>query len=267
MNRRDVGTTGLAAVGLLAAGSATAQASGPAARGAAPRAPLKIALVMYSGFTAQDLVGPYSAFSLIPNAQVSLVAKTMDPVPTIPGPMRIVPTATYETCPRDLDVIMTPGGLLGTVAAMKDPELIAFLRDRGDRARYVTSVCTGALILGAAGLLKGYKATTHWLSRDVLKEVDAVYTPGRVVVDRNRVTGGGVTAGLDFGLALTSILLGEGPAQAIQLINEYDPAPPFHAGSPETAPPQVTAQVRKLLAGPTEQMRLAAVEAARQPGF
>ncbi len=267
MNRRELSVAGLAAAaGLLAGQPAAAQATGPETP-AAPAGPLKIALVMYPGFTAQDLVGPYSAFSFIPTAQVHLVSKTMDPVLTTPGPMRIVPTATYETCPRDLDVIMTPGGLLGTVAAMKDPELLAFLRDRGGRARYVTSVCTGALIIGAAGLLKGYKATTHWLSRDVLTELGATYAPGRVVVDRNRVTGGGVTAGLDFGLTLTGMLLGQARAEAIQLVNEYDPQPPFHAGSPETAPPEITAQVRKLLAGPSEQMKLAAIEAAKRPGF
>jgi putative intracellular protease/amidase len=267
MNRRELNTAGLAAAAtaLLSAGSSAAEATSPQ-NSKRPPGPLQIGLVMYPGFFAQDLIGPYTTLGLLPIAQVHLVAKSMDLVTATPA-MSIKPTATYETCPRDLDVIMVPGATEATIAAMQDRALIEFLQDRGSRARYVTSVCTGSLILGAAGLLKGYKATSHWLAVDVLKDFGATYTPGRVVVDRNRITGGGVTAGIDFGLTLTAMLVGKSQAEMIQLVNEYNPEPPFQAGSPDRAPPEVTALVRKTFAASTERMKLAAAKIAAQPGF
>jgi cyclohexyl-isocyanide hydratase len=266
MNRRELNAGALAAAaGLLNSGSAAA--AEPSPQGSAARSgPLQIGLLMYPGFFAQDLVGPYTVFGNMPNTQVHLVSKTLGPVTAVPA-LTMHPTATYETCPRDLDLIMAPGGVESTVAAMQDPDLIAFVRDRGSRARFVTSVCTGSLILGATGLLKGYRATSHWLARDVLKEFGASYAPGRVVIDRNRITGGGVTAGLDFGLTVAGILIGKEQAEAIQLVHEYNPEPPFQAGSPETAPPEITARVRRIFAPSTEHMRLAAVRIAAQPGF
>jgi cyclohexyl-isocyanide hydratase len=144
-------------------------------------------------------------------------------------------------------VLFVPGGT-GAIAPMRDQETLAFLSDRGARASYVTSVCTGALVLGAAGLLKGYRATTHWSVLQVLARFGATSVRDRVVKDRNRVTGGGVTAGLDFGLAMVAIMRDRFYAQTVQLLLEYDPKPPFHAGSPLSAPDSVVAQVRDILA-------------------
>ena len=144
-----------------------------------------------------------------------------------------MPDATFDRTPP-LDIICVPGGV-GVNAAMEDVALLEFLRARADHARYVTSVCTGALLLGAAGLLRGYRATTHWLSLDLLPLFGAHVVDERVVIDRNRITGGGVTAGIDFGLAVASELFGQAAAEEIQLMIEYNPAPPFRGGSPHTA--------------------------------
>jgi cyclohexyl-isocyanide hydratase len=140
-----------------------------------------------------------------------------------------------DECPADLDVLFIPGGLEGSVAMMDEKELLDVLADRGSQARFVTSVCTGALVLGAAGLLRGYQATSHWYVRDLLGLLGATVATERVVVDRNRITGGGVTAGLDFGLELARRMRGEDTAQLIQLVLEYDPKLPLNAGSPEKA--------------------------------
>jgi cyclohexyl-isocyanide hydratase len=142
---------------------------------------------------------------------------------------------SFATCPAELDVLFVPGGLKGTVALMRDKEVLDFLANRGARARYVTSVCTGSLALGAAGLLNGYRATSHWYVRDLLPLMGAIVAPDRVVVDRNRITGGGVTAGLDFGLTLVAALRGDEYARRIQLLLVSAPKPPFDAGEPESA--------------------------------
>ncbi|WP_186260495.1 DJ-1/PfpI family protein [Burkholderia gladioli] len=159
----------------------------------------QIAMLMYPGMTVMDLIGPQSMFGALMGAKIHLVAKTLAPVTSDAG-VTIVPTATFDTCPRELTVLFTPGGTDGTLAAASDPATLAFMLDRGTRAKYVTSVCSGSLILGAAGLLDGYRATSHWSVRHVLAQYGAVPTEARVVRDRNRVTGAGVTAGLDFGL-------------------------------------------------------------------
>ena len=168
-----------------------------------------------------------------------MVWKNLEPVGNESGPAPLIPvkpTTTFSQCPDDLDVLFVPGGVPGTFTMMEDPEVLQFLRDKGARARYVTSVCTGSLVLGAAGLLKGYRATSHWTTLSVLQELGAQPTQGRVVVDRNRITGGGVTAGIDFGLSIAAKLTSDDYARAIQLYLEYDPAPPFDAGSPTKAP-------------------------------
>lgn len=154
-----------------------------------------------------------------------------------------MPTTTFEQAPRDLDILFVPGGGEGTLAAMRDAELLAFLADRGSRAKWVTSVCTGSLVLGAAGLLKGYKATSHWVTRPLLKAAGAMPVEARVVRDRNRITGAGVSAGLDLGLTIVGMLRDRAYAESVQLLCEYAPEPPFQAGSPRTAPPKVTAMV------------------------
>ena len=203
---------------------------------------LQIGMLLYPGLSPLDLVGPQAFLSNLPSSQGHLLWKSKEPVATTDG-YSIVPTTATKDCPRDLDVLFVPGGADGTCAMMEDQEVLAFLADRGSRARYVTSVCTGSLILGAAGLLKGYKATSHWRFRSLLPMFGATPVEERVVIDRNRMTGGGVTAGVDFGLVLASTLSGREQAEAMQLALEYDPHPPFTSGSPQTAPPAIEARV------------------------
>jgi len=207
----------------------------------------QIAMLMYPGMTVLDLIGPQSMFGGLMGAKVYLVAKSLDPVTSDAG-VTITPTATFKTCPRDLTVLFTPGGADGTLAAAKDAETLAFMADRGARAKYVTSVCSGSLLLGAAGLLKGYKATSHWSVRHVLAGFGAIPTDARVVRDRNRITGAGVTAGLDFGLTMVADLRGRIYAECCQLMSEYDPDPPFNAGSIKTAPAEVKTPMIEMLA-------------------
>ncbi|WAS91071.1 DJ-1/PfpI family protein [Nannocystis punicea] len=211
--------------------------------------PLSVAMLLYPGFTLLDLIGPQSVLCWA--GTIHLVAKTMEPVTSDSG-AQLVPTCTLADCPRDLDVLFVPGGF-GTFAAMQDRELLAFLADRGARAGSITSVCSGALILGAAGLLQGYRSTTHWALHDALPALGAVPVKQRVVVDRNRISGGGVTAGIDFGLVLLAQLRGEESAKLVQLMMEYDPAPPFAAGTPEQAGPALTERALALMgaAAPT----------------
>jgi putative intracellular protease/amidase len=197
-------------------------------------------MLIYPGMTVMDLIGPHCMFGSLMGATIHIVAKSLDPVTSDAG-LTIIPTTTFDTCPRDLTVLFTPGGTDGTLAAASDPETLAFMADRGSRAKYVTSVCSGSLILGAAGLLKGYKATSHWSCREALAGFEAIPTEARVVRDRNRITGAGVTAGLDFGLAMVAELRDQTYAECTQLMSEYDPDPPFNAGSMKTAPPKVKA--------------------------
>jgi cyclohexyl-isocyanide hydratase len=158
----------------------------------------------------------------------------------------MLPTTVLRDCPPALDVLFVPGGF-GTFQAMKDAELIEFLKDAAVRAGYITSVCSGSLILGAAGLLEGYRATSHWACRDLLSQFGALPVKARVVADRNRFTGGGVTAGIDFGLTLLAELRGSNAAKQTQLAMEYEPQPPFDAGSPDTAGPELVQAVLAML--------------------
>ncbi|MCI3131836.1 DJ-1/PfpI family protein [Phenylobacterium aquaticum] len=210
--------------------------------------PDQIAMLVYPRMTALDLIAPQHMFASLMGAHVHLVAKNLAPVTSDTG-VTITPTTTFKDCPRDLTVLFAPGGTDGTLAAMADDETRAFMADRGARATYVTSVCTGALILGAAGLLNGYRATTHWAARDVLPSFGATLAEGRVVRDRNRVTGAGVTAGLDFGLAMIAELRDRFYAEGVQLQAEYDPHPPFNAGALATAPADVRAVIEPMQAG------------------
>jgi cyclohexyl-isocyanide hydratase len=205
-------------------------------------------MLLYPGLTLLDLIGPQTVFSWFANTH--LVWKTNDLVFSDAG-IGVQPTATFEQCPRDLDILFVPGGL-GQQAIMSDSDVLAFLADRGPRARYVTSVCGGSLLLGAAGLLKGYKATSHWSSREALRMFGAEPVDGRVVVDRNRITGGGVTAGIDFGLVLLAKLRGDDVAKLTQLAMEYDPEPPFQAGSPKTAGPEIVEKAMSLMVAEME---------------
>ena len=220
--------------------------------------PLQIGIVVFPKGTQLDFTGPLQVFSSLPDATVHLIWKRIEPVASDTA-LTVLPTTSFADCPQ-LDVICVPGGA-GTDDMVNDEEVLDFVRAQSAHAKYVTSVCTGSLVLGAAGLLKGYKATTHWTAMEYLGPYGALPTKTRVCVDRNRITGGGVTAGIDFALSLAAELVGAETAQAIQLQIEYAPAPPFDAGCPETAPPAVLARVRErnatLAAG-----RRTAVEAA-----
>ncbi|MGD0015357.1 MAG: DJ-1/PfpI family protein [Bryobacteraceae bacterium] len=201
-------------------------------------------MLLYPKLTQLDLTGPFEVFSRMSNTQVHLLWKTRDPVMS-DGGLALLPTMTLDECPQ-LDVVFVPGGA-GQTALMDDTAVLGFLAKHGATARYVTSVCTGSLVLGAAGLLKGCKAACHWMSRDQLALLGAIPVAERVVVDGNRITGGGVTAGIDFGLNLAALLRGEAEAKRIQLQMEYDPEPPFDAGSPESAGPELVAALKKRL--------------------
>jgi len=206
---------------------------------------LQIGILVFPSVQQLDLTGPYDVFASIPDAKVHLIWKDRVPITSATG-LVLAPTMTFAECPA-LDVLCVPGGS-GINALLQDAEVLGFLRAQAARARYVSSVCTGSLVLGAAGLLKGRRATTHWASHDLLARFGAIPTRGRVVRDGNLFTAGGVTAGIDFGLTIVAELLGEAQAQMIQLGHEYAPEPPFRAGTPETAPPAVLAAARERLA-------------------
>lgn len=215
--------------------------------GAQVNKPEEIAMLIYPGMTALDLIGPQQVFGYIMGCHVHLVAKTAQPVTTDTGVI-IQPTKTFATCPSPVDILFVPGGGAGTIQLMKDAETLQFLQNRAKTAKLITSVCSGSLVLAAAGLLEGYKATSHWAVRDVLADFGAEPAPGRVVEDRNRFTAGGITSGIDFGLKIAARLRGEPYAQALELTLEYDPQPPFRTGTPATAPPAILAQAKQMYA-------------------
>lgn len=219
---------------------------------------MQIGLLLFPNLTQLDLTRPFEVFARTPGAEVHLLWKTLEPVRDDRG-MRILPSRTLAETPQ-LDVICVPGGP-GQIDLMLDDEVLDFLRAQAKDARWITSVCTGSLVLGAAGLLKGYKATTHWASHDQLAMFGAEPVQARYVIDRNRATGGGVTAGIDFALKLVAEMLGENVAKGIQLSIEYNPAPPFDAGSPDRAGEAVVGPMRGMMA-PMLQKRLAASKLA-----
>jgi len=221
-------------------------------------APLQIGLVIFPKVTQLDLTGPLQVFSNLPGAVVHLIWKRIEPVAT-DTVLTLTPTVSFADCPQ-LDVICVPGGA-GINDMVNDEEMLAFLRQQAAGAKYITSVCTGSLVLGAAGLLEGYRAATHWAAMQYLAAFGATPAKTRVCVDRNRVTGGGVTAGIDFALTLVSILVDRPTAEAIQLGIEYNPAPPFNSGSPDTASPEVLALAKQRLA-PGQQRRSEAIRRA-----
>lgn len=220
---------------------------------------LSIGLLLFPALTQLDLTGPYEVFVRAPNSNVHLIWKTLDPVVSDRG-MAILPTVTLKTCPQ-LDVICIPGGP-GQLNLMADEAVLSFIRGQSQQARLVTSVCTGSLILGAAGLLQGYKATTHWASLEQLSLLGAEPVNERVVRDRNRITGAGVTSGIDFALNVVAELYGNDIAQQIQLQMEYDPAPPFACGSPRTASAAQLQQATEQIAAFIAKRRQATVNSA-----
>jgi cyclohexyl-isocyanide hydratase len=207
--------------------------------------PISVAFLLFPNVTQLDLTGPAQVLSRLGNVTLDLVWKDRDPVRTDAG-FAILPTATFAEVPR-ADIVCVPGGM-GVTEVIADDAAMAWVRSVGAEARWVTSVCTGSLILGAAGLLKGYRAATHWSWREYLAMFGAEMVPERVVVDRNRVTGGGVTAGIDFALTLMAEVRSADFAKAVQLSLEYDPAPPFDAGSPEKAGPELVATYQRRVA-------------------
>jgi cyclohexyl-isocyanide hydratase len=213
---------------------------------------LHIGFVLFPNLTQLDLTGPWEVFSKLPGAQCHLLAPDLQPVKSASAGLTILPTMTYADCPQ-LDVVCVPGGP-GHLQAMEDRSTLDFLNRQAPGCRYVTAVCTGALVLAAAGLLKGYRATTHWMSVPRLAAFGATPVSDRVVTDRNRVTGGGVTAGIDFGLTLVTALAGE---------TEYEPQPPY-GGSPQTAAPETVAALLGRLGGYAAAMAEVDARAAAQ---
>lgn len=201
-----------------------------------------VAFLLFPQVTPLDLTGPAQVFAHLGDVRVDLVAATRDPVPTDAG-FSLLPTATYADVQRT-DILCVPGGV-GITAVIDDDAAMAWVRQVGEGARWVTSVCTGSLVLGAAGLLAGYRAACHWAWIDHLALFGAEPVRERLVIDRNRATGGGVTAGIDFALTLTAAIRGEAHARALQLGLEYDPAPPFDGGSPDKAGPELVAAHRR----------------------
>ena len=204
--------------------------------------PITIAFLIYPNVTQLEFTGPAQVLSRLGDAELHFVWRDRAPVATDSG-FSILPTTTFADVVNP-DILCVPGGF-GCIDVMEDAEAIGWVRDIGARAKWVTSVCTGSLILGAAGLLAGYRATTHWNWHDSLPLFGAEPVRERVVFDRNRVTGGGVTAGIDFALALTAEIRGEDHAKAVQLALEYDPSPPFESGTPEQAGAELAKQVRE----------------------
>jgi cyclohexyl-isocyanide hydratase len=209
-------------------------------------------MVLFPRLNQLDLTGPYEVFSRMPGARVRLIAATMEPVKSEWG-LTIAPDVAFAEAGQ-VDILCVPGGW-GVNEQLENEPFLAFLREQATRARYVTSVCSGALLLGAAGLLNGYRATTHWMSFDLLALLGAEPVMQRVVVDRNRVTGGGVTAGIDFGLVVVRELVGASAAQEIQLAIEYQPSPPYESGLPSTARAEVREAVLQAAAQSLEERR------------
>jgi cyclohexyl-isocyanide hydratase len=207
---------------------------------------MKIAFVLFPNLTQLDFTGPLQFLARMPGAETQLLARTMEPVPSDCG-LSLMPTGTFAAADDEIDLLCIPGGF-GVSGAIEDPELMDFVRRAGAKANWHTSVCTGAFVLGAAGLLQGKRATTHWAYHELLSKVGAIPTQGRVVRDGQVITGGGVTAGIDFALQLVAELEGPELAQSLQLGMEYDPQPPFDVGSPARAPAPLTEKLRGVYA-------------------
>ncbi|TPK97084.1 MULTISPECIES: DJ-1/PfpI family protein [unclassified Mesorhizobium] len=207
---------------------------------------LRFGILVFPNVQQLDLTGPYEVMATVKGAEVELIWKDRNPV-TSSTRLSLTPTATFDDCPP-LDVLCIPGGG-GVNALLEDQAVLDFVRERAAQARYITSVCSGALVLGAAGLLKGKRATTHWYAHDFLEEFGAIPVDARIVEDGKLITAGGVTSGIDFGLTLVARLLGQVEAEIVQLSLEYAPAPPFRSGTPAEASPSVLAEAKERLSG------------------
>jgi cyclohexyl-isocyanide hydratase len=219
----------------------------------------RIGFLLFPNITQLDLTGPHEVLSKIPGAKVHLIWKSLDPVKAVGG-LTLVPDITLADCPQ-LDLVCVPGGP-GMTPLMVDEDILAFLRRQASGARYITSVCTGSLVLGAAGLLEGKKAATHWMAMEILPSLGAIPTDARVVIDGKIITGGGVTAGIDFGLQVAAEVAGADVARQIQLQLEYDPKPPFDSGHPRSADPALVERLKTFGAPMTNERRTNAALAA-----
>jgi cyclohexyl-isocyanide hydratase len=206
---------------------------------------LQIGMLLFPRLTQLDLTGPQEVLARMPGAEVHVVAKTHDPVIAETG-LILCPTRTFAELP-EVDLLFVPGGS-GQTDAVEDDETLDWVTRTGANARWVTSSCTGSLLLGCAGLLRGYRAATHWAFMELLPLVGAIPTHRRVVIDRNRMTSGGVTAGIDIAFTIVSEIVGRREAEIIQLSLEYDPEPPFRAGHPNVADPALVATTRERVA-------------------
>jgi cyclohexyl-isocyanide hydratase len=254
MNRRE-----LMQLAALAGAAAITTSSAAQTKPATTR----IQMLVYPGMTLQDLVGPLQVWAAWPGAEIQFAWKSTGPVPTDSG-LAVIATTSLADAWATPDILFAPGGLLPTFELLEDAEVIEFLRSRGEQAKWVTSVCTGAVLLGAAGLLRGYRAATHWLARDSLALFGATPSNERWVIDRNRATGGGVTAGIDFGLAVLAHLAGPDLARVVQLALEYSPQPPFRSGTPDEATPQTLATLRTMWSGELAGIQSRVVAASRR---
>ncbi len=225
------------------------------------QSPIRIGMVLFPKLTQLDLTGPYEVLNASPRTRIDLLWHRLEPIEA-QGGLILTPSATFEDYGRP-DVLFVPGGP-GVLDAMDDEPLLDFIRGTAGHARYVTAVCTGSLVLAAAGLLVGRRATCHWSSIHLLELMGATPVNERVVEDGKFISGGGVTSGIDFGLVLASRLLGEDAARRIQLLLEYDPAPPFEGGHPDPAPAETVDAVTGLMSEVIEKRRQAAERIARE---
>ncbi len=225
---------------------------------------MRIATVVFPGVTAIDFIGPLNAWMMLPDFELQVVAGAVGPVPTDCG-MDVLATHDFDTCWQDPDVLLMPGAGRGLFEFLQDDASLDGIARLGGNAKWVTSVCTGSLALGAAGLLKGYRAACYWYARDALAHFGATPDEGRVVIDRNRASGGGMTSGIDFAIHMAGEWFGPDAGRLIELSLEYAPQPPFGVGRPELADPATLATARAIL---ETQMPLAmALQAARRRGF
>ncbi len=208
---------------------------------------MKIAALLYPQMTLLDLVGPMQVWSFLPDVEIQYVWREKGPVTTDCG-LPVVATHDFSDAEANPDVLFVGGGAYATIALLGQPDVLAFVAARGERAKWVTSVCTGSLILGAAGLLRGYRAACHWGAREQLESFGAIRSDERVCIDRNRLSGGGITSGIDFGLTVAGHWAGEDVGKTLELILEYAPEPPFGTGRPELADAATRERAGQMLA-------------------
>lgn len=219
--------------------------------------------IMYPDFTTMDLIGAQQTLSMLPGARIECVARQTGPVMTDAG-VALVAEKSFHTASRSPDIILVPGGRVSSINVLEDDETVEFVARQGGAAAWVCSVCSGALLLGMAGLLQGYRAASHWSVIETLDAFGAIPTHQRVVIDRNRATGGGVTAGVDFGLTLAGVIAGEDYAKVLELAIEYNPQPPFGTGHPSIADAATLSRARPVIEDGVSPDRIRAIALGRK---